>query len=97
MSGHIQKNRILQVTIHAIVWGLIIGLPLFFFEENFAGRRIIRYWDFLLFLFPWLLSFISIISISLTNFYLKSKRISICFGICCSSSLSVWAYGTGKT
>ena len=46
MSGHIQKNRILQVTIHAIVWGLIIGLPLFFFEENFAGRRIIRYWDF---------------------------------------------------
>ena len=46
MSGHIQKNRILQVAIHAIVWGLIIGLPLFFFEENFAGRRMIRYWDF---------------------------------------------------
>ena len=67
MSGHIQKNRILQVTIHAIVWGLIIGLPLFFFEENFAGRRIIRYWDF--FIIPFSLAVVFYIN----YFYLIDK------------------------
>lgn len=46
MTAPVQKNKILQFAIHLTVWGLIVGLPFFFFHENPSGRPGMRYWDF---------------------------------------------------